>query len=65
MHECDRIFNVTRGDDIMLTMGTDFTVRLSFLWSRSNTFDLGWCRTIVHAKQSVHAGVLMWQARLL
>ncbi len=24
--ECDKLFNVTRGDDIMLTMGTDFTV---------------------------------------
>lgn len=26
--ECDAIFNVTHGDDIMLTMGTDFTVPL-------------------------------------
>ena len=25
--ECDKLFNVTRGNDIMLTMGTDFTVR--------------------------------------
>ncbi len=50
VHECERIFNVTRGDDIMLTMGTDFTVRFSFLWSRRNTFDSGWCRTIVHAR---------------
>lgn len=25
--ECDHIFNGTRGNDIMITMGTDFTVR--------------------------------------
>ena len=25
--ECDKLFNVTRGNDIMLTMGSDFTVR--------------------------------------
>lgn len=28
VHECERIANVTRGNDIMLTMGTDFTVRV-------------------------------------
>jgi hypothetical protein len=28
VEECNKLFNVTRGDDIMLTMGTDFTVRL-------------------------------------
>ena len=27
--ECDELFNVTRGNDIMLTMGSDFTVRLA------------------------------------
>ncbi len=27
--ECDKLSNVTRGNDIMLTMGTDFTVRLA------------------------------------
>ena len=27
--ECDKLFNVTRGNDIMLTMGSDFTVRLA------------------------------------
>jgi hypothetical protein len=26
VQECDKLFDVTRGDDIMLTMGTDFTV---------------------------------------
>jgi len=26
--ECNKLFNVTRGNDIMLTMGTDFTVRV-------------------------------------
>lgn len=25
--ECDHIFNSTQGNDIMITMGTDFTVR--------------------------------------
>ena len=28
--ECDKLFNVTRGNDIMITMGTDFTVRNGF-----------------------------------
>ena len=27
--ECDKLFNVTRGNDVMLTMGSDFTVRLA------------------------------------
>ena len=25
--ECDHIFSFTRGNDIMITMGTDFTAR--------------------------------------
>ena len=30
--ECQGISNVTRGDDIMLTMGTDFTYSNAFTW---------------------------------
>lgn len=30
--ECQKIANETRGDDIMLTMGTDFTYTNAWTW---------------------------------
>lgn len=30
--ECQKRFNVTHGNDIMLTMGTDFTYANAFIW---------------------------------
>ena len=32
IHECQRIANETRGNDIMLTMGTDFTYSNAWTW---------------------------------
>eukprot|EP00208_Stichococcus_sp_RCC1054_P002016 CAMPEP_0206142692 /NCGR_PEP_ID=MMETSP1473-20131121/17914_1 /ASSEMBLY_ACC=CAM_ASM_001109 /TAXON_ID=1461547 /ORGANISM="Stichococcus sp, Strain RCC1054" /LENGTH=1182 /DNA_ID=CAMNT_0053537795 /DNA_START=217 /DNA_END=3765 /DNA_ORIENTATION=+ len=33
--QCDALFNVTRGNDIMLTMGTDFTYANAHVWYKN------------------------------